>query len=272
MPAPPGGFNFPARIRTRSILLRLILVVGLCSSTMGQSDNHAEAEKLMKQSEELADIRSPGSHAFLLQARVKLFDEKGHANEGSYRLAWKAPDDWQDELTPTDFRQVRTAKVDKLFYSRSTRGLRPDVFHLLGLLEYPGHFDFREPKRLKLRDKSENGVAERIVEYSPEGQSWKVTYDAKSPIVLRVEYSVHSVAYEYSDYVTFDQHQFPRLVKKSSRNKPLIEIQIQKLEEVDIKTYLTPPSDSRYLQWCPNLKFPKTTATHTYRGRFGAKT
>ena len=132
-----------------TVTMKLILMLGIsafvvlcmcgpyCWEVMAKNDNQVEAEKILRQSEELTDIRALGSHPFRLAARVKLFDEKGQANEGTYDLVWKTPTDWQDKLQVGDFSQERTAAVDKLFIRRSTPSFTLEVYNLLRLMEFP---------------------------------------------------------------------------------------------------------------------------------------
>ncbi len=72
-------FKSATRIMTMISTPAILFFVGWRFSRLdpveaAKSNNQAEAEKLLKQAEALTDIRSPGSHAFRLTARVKLLD------------------------------------------------------------------------------------------------------------------------------------------------------------------------------------------------------
>src|SRR5258708_6595085 len=88
-----------------SFLLSTLLTFACCKSmaALTEDDDRDEAEKLLRQSEALTDIRSPGSHSFRLIALVRIFDEKGRAQEATYDLQWKSPTAWRDELRSADF-------------------------------------------------------------------------------------------------------------------------------------------------------------------------
>ena len=92
------------------------------TATPSQKDNADEAEKLLRQAEELTDIRRPGSHPFHLAARVRIHGEKDQTQEAAYDLQWKAPTAWRDELRGAGFSQVRIANDDKLFVNRKPTG------------------------------------------------------------------------------------------------------------------------------------------------------
>jgi hypothetical protein len=239
-----------------SALLALYFFRPWSAGAAAENDNQVEAEKLLQQAEELTDIRSSGSHAFRLVARVSLFDEKGRTREGTYDLLWKSQTAWQDELRFADFSQIRSAHVDKLFINRKTPRLTLGVFQLLGLLEFPNFLrPSPEAKALKLRERTRNGSRERTLEIGLPGRSpWKlVSLDLSSPIPIRVEYKGSHLGYQFGDYAAFNGHQFPRTLIKFDSNKPLIQVQVQELTEVTLDaSSLLPPQDARWLPWCPH--------------------
>jgi hypothetical protein len=230
------------------------LVLCVCGpyagEVMAENDNQVEAEKLLRQAEELTDIRSLGSHAFRLAARVKVFDEKGQASEGTYDLVWKAPTDWQDKLRVGDFSQERTAAVDKLFVRRSTASFTLDVYLLLKLLEFPNLLrSSPDVKAQKLREKTRNGSRERAIDLG-----WKtISLDESTPTPTRVEYKHSRFGYKFENYAAFHGHQFPRILTEFDSSKTLTEVQVQELTEASIDdSNLVPSPEARWYLWCPH--------------------
>jgi hypothetical protein len=245
-----------------TVTMKLILMLGIsafvvlcmcgpyCWEVMAKNDNQVEAEKILRQSEELTDIRALGSHPFRLAARVKLFDEKGQANEGTYDLVWKTPTDWQDKLQVGDFSQERTAAVDKLFIRRSTPSFTLEVYNLLRLMEFPQILrvsPHAEPQ--KLWEKTRNGSRERAIELS-----WKTIFlDESTPTPTRVEYKHSRYGYKFGNYAAFYGHQFPRILTEFDSNKTLTEVQVKELVEVSIDDLnIAPSPEARWYLWCPH--------------------
>lgn len=235
----------------------LIRMCGLCTEKVrADNDNRVEAEKLLRQAEELTDIRSPGSHAFRLTASVKVFGEKGQTSEGTYDLIWKAPTTWQDKLQIRDFSQERTAVVDRLFVKRSAPSLTLEVYQLLKLLEFPAllHYD-SEAKAQKLKERTRDGAHERVIEVGYQNQSTRdvITLDGAVPVPVLVGHQGQPSGDQFENYVAFDGHQFPRTLARLESNRPLIQVQVQELKDVTIAdTPLVPAPDARWYAWCPH--------------------
>jgi hypothetical protein len=251
-------------MRLTSILgISVFLVLCMCGpysgEVMADNDNQVEAEKLLRQAAEQTDIRSPGSHAFHLTARVKVFDKRGQTNEGTYDLVWKTPTDWQDKLRIGDFSQERTAVVGKLFVDRNTSSLTLEVYQLLKLLEFPALLRYNsEAKAQKLRERTRDGVHERVIEVGYRGQTTRdiISLDGSSPIPTLVGHQGFPSADRFENYVAFNGHQFPRTLTKLKANRPLIQVhqvQVQELTDVTIaNSTIVHSPDARWYLWCPH--------------------
>jgi hypothetical protein len=243
-----------------SCVLTALLAFACCKSmaALTEDDDPNEAEKLLRQSEVLTDIRSPGSHSFRLTALVRIFDEKGHAQDGTYDLQWKSPTAWRDELRNADFSQVRIANTDKLFVSRKPVSVTLGMFQLLNLLTFPDLIRFSpEAAGQKLQIKVTKGSSERALEIAYPGYpSRKVlVIGAQAPLPERLEYKGSHFKYEFRDFVEFSGHQFPRNLIQFDSNKPQIEVDVQELTEATFDaSFLDPPPDARWLNWCQHPK------------------
>ena len=224
---------------------------------VADNNDQGDAEKLLREAEEFTDIRATGSHAFHMEARVKVFDEKAQVTEGTYSLVWKGPTDWQDKLQLGTFSQERTAVVDKLFVSRSTHSFTLEVSHLLKLLDFPGLLRVSpDAKAQKLRERVGNGSREREIELALAGHSaWKTIFlNESSPTPTRVEYKGSHFGYRFENYEPFSGHQFPHLLAEFDSN-PLIQIQVQELIEATTDDSKFDPSpNARWYAWCPRPK------------------
>jgi len=240
------------------VLLILCFSGPFSSEVIAATDNQPEAEKLLREAEEFTDIRATGSRAFHMLARVKVFNEKSQAMEGTYSLAWKGPTNWQDKLQLGTFSQERTAVVDKLFVSRSIMSLTPEISRLLKLLDFPNLLRFSpDAKAQKLRDRVRNGTRERLIEIALPGRSaWKtIVLEEATATPTEIEYKGSHYGYRFENYESFDGHQFPHLLVEFDSDKRLTQIEVQELTEAttDDSTIAPSPNALWYL-WCPHPK------------------
>jgi hypothetical protein len=233
--------------------------------------NSADAEKLLREAEEISDIRSSGTPSFRLAALVQTPGEKGGAIEGTYTLLWKSPTLWRDEIKFPDYSQVRVARLDRLFISRNPPNASMDVFRLLRLLEFPPFLSSSEPaKEKKLQEKIKDGQRERVIEVTRAGRSWEKIYlDGAAPIPLMIEfkgaqygsrypYKDFDVKYGFEDYVEFHGHQVPRMVSQRVWDVLKYKIQVQELADATLdESDFDPPSDAKWIRWCPHPTPPK---------------
>lgn len=240
------------------------------SAIPSQKDDGDEAEKLLRQAEELTDIRSPESHPFHLIARVRIFGEKGQTQEGTYDLQWKSPTAWRDEIHTADFSQVRVANDDKLFVSRKPTGLNLEMFQLLKLLEFPDLIRFSpEAVGTKLAMKAIEGSRKRVLEIAYPGHAAEkvLVLELGFPLPERLEYKRNKrFAYEFRDFFEFSGHQFPHNLIQLDSNKPQLEVEVQELTEMTIDpSFLVPAPGARWFHWCPHPQHAKRI--DDYRGK-----
>ncbi|MBZ5539573.1 MAG: hypothetical protein LAN61_03520 [Acidobacteriia bacterium] len=213
-------------------------------------DKGLEAQKLLQQAEDLTDIRSSGSRSFHLAARVYMYEGKDLAADGTYDLFWASPTAWREEIKFAHFSQVRVAIGDKLSISRNPPILPLEIFRLHELLDFPNvlHPNLAV-KPGKVKERTRNGSRERTIEVG----SRIVILDGSSPIPIRVEFKSFHFEYQFKDYVSFDGRQFPRTLAEFILNRPLVQVQVQKLEQAAFDaSFFIPPKDATVLRWCPH--------------------
>jgi len=235
-----------------------ILPLANLQSLQGKTadEEGATPEKLLQKVQTSTDIRTTGSRPFRLTAAVKLFDEKGQTQDGTYRLLWQAPTVWQDELKFADFSQVRLASGEKLFVSRNPTALSLEVFHLLSLLEFPKsvRLTLEGATLKKLREVDTSGIREKAFEVISRDKSSRTVYfDESSSLPVRIEYQNESAA-QFQDYAPFGDYQFPHTLLEQKWKKPFIQVHVQELEAASFApTTFVPPVDAHSIRWCLNV-------------------
>lgn len=241
----------------------IALILLLFDSVRAGEKTKAQATQLLSEAIQLSDIRAPGSTPFQLNARLVGTEDKDHPIEATYSLEWQSPTSWRDELTATNYQEVRVARSDRLFISRKPSNPVAALFHLRRLIEFPIRFDLNPIMRIeKLSEKRSDGNLQRIVEVSAYDRfSIKVYLDESLPTVSRIEskgvlyptypfYDFDS-SLEYQDYQEFHGRQFPH--KLVQRNSARATGEVEIVEVIDAPPQTTsfdPPPDARWTRWC----------------------
>lgn len=223
-------------------------------------DDKSETEKRLQTAQELTDIRASGSQPFRLSASIKLFDERGQAQQGTYQLAWEDRTRWKDELKLPDFSQFRLANGDKLFIGRNPSSLSMEVFRLLRDLAFPILVvPFSDEKASKQKETDTRDGHEIRIEVRFRNKVQRIVYlDAATLVPTRIDSNKSGTVFLFQGYSPFGNHQFPRILVEQKLGKPFIEIQVQELVAASFgQDSFTPPSDALSIRWCPDPVPPR---------------
>lgn len=210
---------------------------------------------LLERARDQTNIRSAGSSPFRLVAGVQLQDINDKPAEGTYTLIWQSPSSWRDDLQFRGFSQVRIADGERLYLSRTPPSLFPAVSELLQLLEFPVNLRLAPKSKVDdLREKTGGKGGERRIDFRTNNTNKSVYLNSRSGFPVRVEVSEAwtKSTYRFDEVIEFAGRQFPRLLTKKSEGRAELRAEVQSLteEQPDTKT-LAPPSDARWMPWCP---------------------
>lgn len=247
----PSSFRYSA---AETVFLVLSLICIRPIAAVPSDDDKTDAEKRLHVAQQLTDIRESGSQPFRLSATVKLFDERGRKQEGSYELDWENPTQWKDELKLSNFSQFRLVNGGRLFLSRNPSSLSMEVFRLLKLLEFPTQIRSFPDLTISKPKAGKNAVHENGIEFLFENKVLKTIYlDDTSSVPIRIDTPKNDAVYLLQDYRAFGDHQFPRTLTEQKLGKPFLEVEIQQLVTSSFsQDSFFPPTDSPSFQWCPS--------------------
>jgi hypothetical protein len=252
--------QFCPKLIFSSCIALILLLVG---SVHGGEKTAAQAAQLLSEAIQLSDIRAPGSTPFRLNARLVGTEDKDHPIEATYSLEWQSPTSWRDELSATNYEEVRVARGDHLFISRKPSNPIAALFHLRRLIEFPVRPDLSAIMRVeKLSEKRSHGNLQRIVEVSAYDRfSIRVFLGESLPTISRIEnngvlypgypFNNFGSSLDYQDYQEFHGRQFPH--KLIQRNSGRASGEVEILEVTDAPPQATsfdPPPDARWTRWC----------------------
>jgi hypothetical protein len=250
----------PTLIFSFCIALTLVRLVG---SVRAEEKTAAQAAQLLSEAIQLSDIRARGSTPFRLNARLVGTEDKDHPIEAAYSLEWQSPTSWRDELSATNYEEVRVAWSDRLFISRKPSNPVAALFHLRRLIEFPVRFDLNPIMRIeKLSENRSHGNLQRIVEVSAYDRfSIKVYLGESLPTISRIEnkgvlypgypFNDFGSSLEYQDYQEFHGRQFPHKLIQRDSGRATGEVEIVEVTDAPPQTTsFDPPPDARWTRWC----------------------
>jgi hypothetical protein len=223
-----------------------------------------EPEKRLQMAQQLTDIRENSSQPFRLSGIVQLFDERGHAQKGTYELDWEKPTQWKDELKLPDFSQSRLVNGEQLFLSRNPKPLlSKELLELLRFLEFP---TLVRPFPGETVSEQRKNVGREIgIEFRFQNRVLKTLYlDPDSSVPTRIDTANNNVVYLFQNYSVFGGHQFPHVLTVQRLGKLLLEVQVQELVTASFSQGSFAPPDGPSFRWCPNPTPAKPTPDQRY--------
>jgi hypothetical protein len=149
-----------------SLLARLVPAVGLAiliSPASGTENKRQEGERLIRQAEQLSDIRSDGAPAFRLKASFKGLGEDAPTEEGTYTEIWVSRGRWRRESILGTFRRTEVGGATRLWSLDGPRDM-PGKTGELGPAMRIGEFHQEPIKVAAIKDQSVQGILARCVE------------------------------------------------------------------------------------------------------------
>jgi len=246
--------------RLRRAFLELSIAAAICFfavNTTQAADNKDSSQEFLKAAD-LTDIRSPGSPAFELDAKVNIYAGNGTAVPGSYKLIWLSPSEWREELTYSGYTRVRVGGEDKYWQQRS-----PD-YESLQITELSLAIDFssslrgeQSPGKLKSRKHfgvtlgcaAGNGLPHREYCFSPtEGVLMQEdTVDGPVPY-----------SFQYSNFLSLGQRRFPGTIRVTAGDSLLADFSIERLVNIEATSSadFSPPQGASLWLTCANPERP----------------
>ena len=240
--------------RSLALLATICLALAAQSSAAEKKDKQAEGRVLIERASELSDIRAPGSPPFRLKTSVRIVEDNKKTVEGSYLLLWASPSQWREEIVFPSFNQLRVVGEGKMWQVRNNLSLLLHVERLRKLLDLPGSLMLNpETKVKKIREHKRDGHQFRCIElgrkdYDP----WKVCLASADGSLTLIERSISG--YEYSDYKSVGEKQYPRMLRRVDREKTAVEVSVEQLgeERFSDQSPFTPPPGVQEWVWCEN--------------------
>lgn len=244
----------------------------------------SEEPKELLQEAQLADARSSGSSSFRLRAKFSVEHAGQMTPDGNYLLLWATPTKWREEISTSDFSQVRLGGEGGIWEARKPSYQSLRVWQLIQALAFNSRFTPWHDETLgaiKLRKK--NGTLLRCVKSYIRGNLLReLCFDNSLPSLILEQNAFSGRAYEFSDYATLGNKKFPRHIIVHDSKQLAVDFSVEDLQAVTLEaSSFEKPSEAQWRVWCSNpepinrltqtffVKAPPTARNMTFYGRIG---
>lgn len=253
----------------------LVAVQTTFAQTKSKLPSKDEALALLGRAKEAVSLYGKGLEPFHLRLRMKSYDSKGAALEGTYETWWESSDHLRRETKWANETTVILADGDHL-WELSQDNYDADSARFYADLNISLLFRItseKQIKHIKAREIGGNpvtcvegstGQRQDIVELPPRSMGpngvpseVSLCFDNKSG--LPVEAEVDSDHWEISGYLELGTRRFPREMRHLKGKKPLVELFVEKFEAFDPgqTDELAAPAGATARAWCSDMVWPR---------------
>ena len=213
---------------SRCLTLAALILVAIPAPC--ENKKQQEVRALIDHAKQLSDIRTDGSPAFHLKIGFKVLNKGSAPIEGTYTEVWASREKWRQETNAGNFKRIAVANGEKIWTSASETGT-PPALEAIGLrMNGPKYIPgFWRNDRTEDRDIGTGHL--RCIEFASisQGPRSALCFEQASGLVVMdsVPVAVGDRSVErvctYSDYQKFGEKMFPRTMKCSDGQMPVLE-------------------------------------------------
>jgi hypothetical protein len=251
---------------SRQVVIAAVLAAMAAPAfTPADGNREQEAQGLIQRAIAVSNLRSSDTIPFRMMARFKTKNITGRMIEGSYELVWISPEKWRERISvPTGgYERVRVGAVGRFWQSRTTKSeVEPihtltESWDFIGALRKAQVLDSGKPRKRTVR-----GQQASCVKVGRKGETpYEMCFDIHRGVLLRIQSSGGyglTTRTEFDDFLTWQGRLFPRAHRQFFRTEMVIEIVVEKIEELESidPSLFDPPPDSREWGNCADPQPP----------------
>lgn len=239
---------------SKTILTLGALLLLSCQSAV-TADKKQEGVALLSHASQLTNFEGGDSSPFRLRIKWATLSNRSGPVGGRYGLLWVSQDQWREEITFSDFAQVKIGGKDRVWTKRSLSFRPRPVGQVLTLVESLGTLSVKSDETVtKVFSRSQAGSTLRCVDLQNHNQNKRTLCFSASGELATLHPSGAEVSYQYSDYASFGSRSFPRKMVVVESKTPLIEAQVEELvnESGNISEMFRAPAGSVEQPSCAN--------------------
>lgn len=247
--------------------MRKVILAGLfllAATRLSLAGVDPVAQQLLIAAEQQADLFSRDASPFQLE--VDFVAQVQVPTQGHVTYRWEAKDRWWRKVSMGAFQQIDVTNGEKLYTSRNAPFTPVRVRQLLSLLQISENPDRLDAKKQKQR--VERGLAIMCVQVQKEGKksaSHEVCVNPASREIVSDEWKEQPDGggrLEYSDYLGFRGHRYPRKIERFENGIKAITAQVVSLATTPLDEALLVPSKGAIeRRQCADMKHPVPVKT-----------
>jgi TonB family protein len=241
----------------KAVLASLLLLIASSRPLLAGED--PGAQQLLLAAQRQANLFSPDASPWQLEidfvAQVRM-PAQGHV---TYR--WEAADRWWRKVSIGDFQEIEVKNGERLYTLRNAAFTPLRITELNRLVSVARNTNHLQVKKQKQR--VEGGLAISCLEVRKEdekGEGYEVCVNPPSREIFSYEWKTHpdgNGRQEYSDFVEFHGHRYPRKMELFENGIKVISAQVVSLSTVPFdQALLVPPQGAIERRLCANMKPP----------------
>jgi TonB family protein len=206
----------------------VVLLLTLASASA--ADKREQGTALLSHASQLTNLEREGDTPFLLRVNWTALTLASGPAQGKYSLLWVNADQWREEISLSNFTQVRVGSKDRVWTKRNLN-VRPFVIgQIAGLVESLWKLAPSEDEAIeKVSRRSEHGVESNCVELQTKSRAKRTLCFAVSGEIADVTRYSSEPAYAYFDFFAFGARSFPRRLRITEHSSPVIVAEVEDL-------------------------------------------
>ena len=241
----------------KKVILTGLFFLLLANARLALAGADPAAQQLLIAAEQQADLFSHDASPFQLE--VDFVAQVTVPTQGHLTYRWEAKDRWWRKVSMGAFQQVDVKNGEKLYTSRNAPFTPVRVRQLLSLLqisESPDHLQARKQKQ-----RVERGLAITCAQVHEEGKKSAPHEFCVNPASREIvsdewkEQPDGSGRLEYSDYLEFRGHRYPRKIERFENGIKAITAQVVSVATAPLnEALLVPPKGAIERRQCADMK------------------
>jgi Gram-negative bacterial TonB protein C-terminal len=223
-----------------NLIARSLLLVGLAlviSQASNAENKQEEGEKLIRQADDISNLRSADARPFRLTATFRLLGDGAATGEGTYTEIWGSPGRWRRESVLGTFHRTEVGDEKTRWFLDSSEEV-PGKAGQLGSLMHIWEHQYPTIKVAAIRDENVRGVQARCIEVRGSLGKETLCVDVRSGVLLqrkiptlwvgkKSEYSC-----DYGEYEQFADRMYPHHIRCTEGIHQGIDVRVLELTNV----------------------------------------
>ena len=253
----------------------LLALLALDTTAQTEARSQADGASLLRQAADLVALRAPEGSGYRLKAHVQFVDANRKVTEGSYVYVSAPPNRVREETTFGDFQEIAVQAGEKRYQKRTLAYIPLSQWSLDTTLVVAPKLHLLPGENVKkVEHRSERGTRLTCIQLvTParsvnlemaafgSGSTRTICLEEATGLPVSVDEPQLMSRFYYADFARLGSQAFPRHLRYLFDGKPVIEIQIEVLEQLGAvdPQWFDPPEKSDEWVICAGMTLPRVS-------------